>query len=250
MSALSAQVIPPSSLDGWASAELDALIVDVKEAYDTYQLHRAFRLLHDFCAVQISAVYGNAMKDRLYCEIPDSPVRRRSQTVMHRMAIVLTKLLAPILVFTADEAWEHLPHKPAADATLASVHLAELPEPLNPPASEAQKVEWKQLMELRDKALLQLDNLKKSAGLNKAIEAEIVYPNKLQPALARYGEDLADLAGAGFYRFDDVADVTVIDAREKYPACSRSWKRRPDVGSDPQYPDLSARDAAAVKAKV
>ncbi len=243
----SAGGVPASSLDGWVLAETDTLIREVTEAYDQYNLHRVFRLLHDFCTVQISSIYGNAMKDRLYCEAPDSPLRRRAQATMHRMAVVLTKLLAPILVYTADEAWEHLPHKSADDAKLPSVHLADLPTPANPPVNEEQKLAWKQLMELRDAALLQLDGLKKSVGLNKAGEAEVVYPIKLQPVLAAYGEDLADLVGAGFYRFDDVAEVRVLDAREKYPACARSWKRRPDVGSDPNYPDLSARDALAVK---
>ena len=95
----------------------------------------AFRLLHDFCAVDISAtVYGNAMKDRLYCEVPNSQRRRRSQTVMYRMASVLSRLLAPMLVFTADEAWEHLPHKSGSEADFPSIHLTDLPTPaLSPP---------------------------------------------------------------------------------------------------------------------
>ena len=76
-----------SSLDGWVLDQLETLIADVKVAYHEYQLHRVFRLLHDFCAVQLSAVYGNAMKDRLYCEVPASPLRRRSQTVMHRIVL-------------------------------------------------------------------------------------------------------------------------------------------------------------------
>jgi isoleucyl-tRNA synthetase len=244
-----AQPVPPASLDGWASAELDQLIRDVTEAYDKYQLHRVFRLLHDFCAVQISAVYGNAMKDRLYCDVPNSPGRRRCQTVMHRMAVAITKLLAPILVFTADEAWEHLQHKPKDEAGYPSVHLARLPVPANDPASDEQKLEWKQLMELRDAALLQLDNLKKTVGLNKAGEAEVVYPAKLKPMFEKYGEDMADLAGAGYHRFEDGEQLQVIDTRQKYAACARSWKRRPDVGTIPEFPDLSARDAAAVRAR-
>src|SRR6185312_13677099 len=84
---------PLQSLDGWALAELDGLIRDVTAGYESYQLHRVFRLLHDFCAVQISAIYGNAMKDRLYCELAASPLRRRCQTVMYKMVVALTKLL-------------------------------------------------------------------------------------------------------------------------------------------------------------
>lgn len=236
--------VPADSLDGWMLAELDKLITDVTSAYESYALHKAFRSLHEFCAVQISSVYGNAMKDRLYCEAPNSALRRRAQFVMHRMVLALTKLLAPMLVFTADEAWEYIPHKPAEDAGLASVHLALLPKPFGAPASES----WSTLFAQRESALQQLDKLKKEKGLNKASESEVVYPAKLKPKLEAFGVDLEDVVGAGFHRFDDsVEEVTVVDTREKYPACARSWKRRPDVGSDPAYPDLSARDAAAMK---
>jgi isoleucyl-tRNA synthetase len=249
--------IPQNSLDGWASDQLDTLITDVTDAYEHYQLHRAFRLLHDFCAVQFSAIYGNAMKDRLYCEAPDSPIRRRCQAVMHRTVLALTKLLAPMLVFTADETWEHIPHKPAADADLPSIHLALLPKPSGDTVSEKQREEWKLLMQLRDQALLQLDTLKKQAGVNKALETEIVYhvdDDELRRDLQAYGQDLEDLVGAGHHALQEehpegpAVTVRVIDRRETYKACARSWKRRPDVGDDPEYPDLSLRDAKAMRA--
>ncbi|HLL90487.1 MAG TPA: isoleucine--tRNA ligase [Tepidisphaeraceae bacterium] len=254
--AASAASIPPHSLDAWALAQLDTLIREVTASYDQYQLHRAFRLLHDFCAVQISAVYGNAMKDRLYCEAPDAPLRRRCQSVMHRMVVALTKLLAPMLVFTADETWQFVPHKSPEDAGAWSVHLALLPEPSGVAVPKAQRAEWQLLMDLRDAALGQLDALKKGAGLNKASEAEVVYAIPDADARRRlqaYGPDLEDLVGAGYHSFADAsgsaASVQVIDRRNDYPACARSWKRRPDVGSDQEYPDLSARDAQAVKAR-
>jgi isoleucyl-tRNA synthetase len=252
------QEVPPNSLDGWALAELDALISDVTEAYDKYQLHRAFRLLHDFCAVQLSAVYGNAMKDRLYCEGGDSPIRRRSQTVMHQTVVALTKLLAPMLVFTGDEAWEHITHKPAEDARLSSVHLSLLPKPGGTPVSDDQRQEWKLLMDLRDSALQQLDDLKKKAGLNKALDAEVIYhvdDDELRRKLQAYGTDLEDMVGAGYHSFAEkgpagqAVTVEVVDRRQMYQACARSWKRRPDVGQDPQFPDLSLRDAAAAKGR-
>ncbi len=248
--------IPASSLDGWASAELDELIRQVSAAYDNYQLHRAFRLLHDFCAVQISAIYGNAMKDRLYCEKPDSPLRRRCQTVMHRMAVVLTKLLSPMLVFTADETWEHL-RRAGEDADLPSVHLARAPQPAAEPPSEEQRREWELILKLRDDALLQLDALKKEAGLNKALDAELVFhvnDDAIRQKLQQYGPDLEDMAGAGHHAFaeasasESAVTVKVLDRRNDYQACARSWKRRPDVGQDPNYPDLSLRDAQAVAA--
>ena len=252
-----AQEVPQSSLDGWALHQLDLLIADVTESYDAYQLHRVFRLVHDFCAVQLSAVYGNAMKDRLYCEIPGSPLRRRCQTVMHTIVIALSKLLAPMLVFTADEVWEHIPHKPGKDAGLQSIHLAWLPEPSGRAVSEDQKAEWKLLMSLRDDALGQLDKLKKETGLNKAGEAEIIYQiddDATRRQLQRYGTDLEDLVGCGHFTFAEkdlpgpAVTVRIVDRRNDYAACARSWKRRPDVGADAQYPDLSTRDAMAMRA--
>jgi isoleucyl-tRNA synthetase len=255
--AIDAQEIVPNSLDGWISHELDDLIREVTAAYDRYQLHRAFRLLHDFCTVEISSIYGNAMKDRLYCEAPDSPLRRRCQTVMHQMAIALTKLLSPMLVFTADEAWEHIPHKPAEEAGLPSVHLALLPVPSAFEPDDDLREEWRMLMELRESALLQLDGLKKQAGLNKALDAEVIFrvdDDDLRRRLQAYGADLEDLVGAGHHAFSEkspegpAVEVRVVDRRADYQACARSWKRRPDVGDDPQYPDLCLRDARAVRA--
>ncbi len=248
------QTIPPRSLDAWALDQVDTLIRDTVDAYDTYQMHRAFRLLHDFCSVQISSMYGNAMKDRLYCERPDSPLRRRCQTVMYKMVNVLTRLLAPMLVFTADEAWEHIQHKPAGEEELASVHLASLPAPTGQEISEEVRTEWKLLFDLREKALLQLDALKKSTGMNKALDAEVVYEVAdagLLKRLQEYGVDLEDVVGCGYHSVVAGVEtkVTAVDRRETYQACARSWKRRPDVGSIAAHPDLCARDAEAIKGK-
>jgi len=237
-------------LDGWAMNELGRLITEVEQAYGAYQLHRVFRLLHDFCAVQISAIYSNAMKDRLYCEAANSPLRRRCQGVMYRIADALIRLLSPMLVFTADEAWEHLPNKLAKDSAAASVHLLLFPK-VEFTVSEEDRKRWSLLIEARDQATPQLDALKKSVGLNKALDAELIYhcDEAMQKLLEVCGADLEDVVGAGCHSFAS-GDwrVEVVDRREKYKTCARSWKRRPDVGSDGEFPDLSARDAAVVRA--
>ncbi|HSI35914.1 MAG: isoleucine--tRNA ligase [Phycisphaerae bacterium] len=256
--------VPPNSLDGWALAQLDELIVGVRGAYDRYELHYAFRLLYDFCSVQFSSLYGNAMKDRMYCDAVDSPLRRRAQTVMHRTVVALVKLLAPMVVFTADEAWEHIVHKPAGEEHLASVHEALLPEPSGVEVSEDQRAEWVQLMELRSQALTQLDRLTREVKTNegvgyKALDAEIIFYVEDEPTrrkLQAYGVDLADMVGAGFHSFAEKQDVAgpavtvkLVDRRATYKACARSWKRRPDVGADDKYPDVTLRDALALKAR-
>ncbi len=238
--------IPVESLDGWAKDQLDGLILDVTAAYESYQLHRAFRLLYDFCSVQISSVYGNAMKDRLYCEKPDAPLRRRSQTVMYQMVLALTKLLAPMIVFTADEAWCSIPHKPMYETDLASVHLALLPEVSQRLVTDQTRADWQTLMKLRESALGQLDDLKKTVALNKAGEAAAAYtlPADMLARIGDYGVDLEDLIGVGSYTIaaGESAAVAITDTRTMLAACARCWKRRPDVNAA----ELCGRCAAAI----
>jgi isoleucyl-tRNA synthetase len=239
--------VPGDSLDGWAMNQLDLLITEVTAAYDTYQLHRVFRLLHDFCSVQISSIYGNAMKDRLYCEAADSPLRRKCQTVMYKIASALTRLLAPIVVFTADEAWNHLPCKPQEEADLGSVHMTLLPEVSGESPSDGLAADWPLLMQLRDSGLGQLDELKKQVGLNKASEAEAVYhlPADVLERFSKWNVDLEDVVGVGnaVLLESATASVKIADARQLHAACARCWKRRPGVDSTTQ---LCARCTAAI----
>jgi isoleucyl-tRNA synthetase len=243
---------PVNSLDGWVLDQMDTLIKEVTAAYDTYQLHRAFRLLHDFCSVQISSAYGNAMKDRLYCEKPDSPLRRRCQTVMYKLADTLIKLLSPMIVFTADEAWCHLPHKSMDEADLGSVHMTLLPETSGTIVPDQTRADWEMLMKLRDTALGQLDELKKTVGLNKASEAEVVYelPADAIARLTDWGVDLEDLVGTGNWVLKETTAapaVKVVDARNTHAACARCWKRRPGVDATTQ---LCQRCAKAIGSNV
>ena len=115
-----------------------------------------------------------------------------------------------------------------------------------------QRDEWKQLLALRDQGLMQLDALKKEAGMNKALDAEAVYQldDASRARFETYGIDLEDLVGAGCFKIESApsgASVKMVDRRETYKACARSWKRRPDVGTDSEYPDLSVRDANALR---
>jgi len=269
---------PDHSVDLWMRMELHRLIRDVQAAYDRYEFHRAVRSMYEFCTVQASSVYLSAVKDRLYCESPDAVRRRASQTVIHEMLTVLVKLLAPILPHTCEEAWDHIPNRGADEP--ASVHLAMLPEcdqavlamaeELRPTTRDqalfaADQIEagpawmWANLMQLRSAGLVKLEALR-DGGVKNPLDAEAVF--RVAPsndAAARLIEthlrELEDLLGVGYARLERLAempegvvvDVEVADARERYRRCARSWKRRPDVGSDPDWPDLSARDAAVMK---
>ncbi len=260
------------SMDLWMRWELHRLIRDVRAAYDRFEFHRALRLLYEFCTIQASSVHLNAAKDRLYCEAPDSPRRRATQTVIHETLTALLKLLAPILPHTCAEAWEHVPNRSADEADCPS--LALLPEPdaaMLALADEADAADttlesldadataatvWPRLMELRAKGLEKRE-LMRSDGVKNSMETEAVFlvpagSDGLMELMTRSGPELEDLLGVGFARAEPVEGATVVDVdirdvRETYERCARSWKRRPDVGSDPDHPDVSARDAAALK---
>ena len=142
----------------------------------------------------------------------------------------------------------------AAGIVVGPWELRGVEPPSGVEVSADQVAEWKELMELRERALAQLDVLKKEAGVNKASEAEVIYEvgdESLRRRLMAYGVDLEDMVGAGFHTITETnvsgVGVKVVDRRSNYQACARSWKRRPDVGSDAEYPDLSARDALAVR---
>ena len=267
------------SIDLWMRMELHKLIRDVREAFDKYEFHRACRMLYEFCTIQTSSVYMSAVKDRLYCEASNSPKRRATQAVLREVLLTLVKLLAPILPFTTEEAWSHVPFKP--ENAENSIHLEELPEPDQQAVELAENLEpthsdfmiqpesalnagpawiWNWLLDLRGEGLVKLEELKKQ-GVKKSLDAEAVFTAPSNCAgilciLEEYADELEDLLGVGFVRVeagpesdDKLSSVTVAveDTREKYKACQRSWKRRPDVGADADYPDLSLRDAEVVK---
>jgi isoleucyl-tRNA synthetase len=261
---------------------LHELIRDVREAYQAYEFHRASRLIYEFCTVQASAIYMAAVKDRLYCDLADSPRRRATQTVLHEMLLALVKLLAPILPHTAEEAWQHVPHRDSDEPD--SVHLALLPEVDEHALAVAESADsvwaasmkfeadalepsplmvWQRLLDLRAEGLVKLEALRNAGpeAPGNPLDTEAVFtvaPDDRggQAFLQTYLAELEDLLGVGFARVEQApraADapaiaVRVEDSRGKYKRCARCWKRRPDVGSDPEYPDLSARDAAALRA--
>ncbi len=265
------------SVGRWMQIELQLLIKNVRDAYDKFEFHRATRLLYEFCTIQASSVYLTAVKDRLYCDLPDSPRRRACQGIIRSVLIALVKLAAPILPHTCEEAWRQIPHRDAGEPD--SVHLSFLPkadekfirllEDVTPIVDDDLIVQgenlqigpawiWERLMDIRGEALVMLEDLR-NRGVKNQLDAEVIFTVSPQrPGVKKFMQlyvgELEDMLGVGYACVVDgsapegrLVGIQVLDAREKYNRCERSWKRRPDVGSDSEYPTLSARDAAVMR---
>src|SRR5262249_18042319 len=156
-------------IDRWALAELNRVTKEVWAAYEAYEFHNVYRALYSFATVTLSARYFDIIKDRLYTFAPRNKARRSAQTVLYRIADSLARLLAPILVFTADEIWENLP---GAGQLLGSVHLTEFPA--GTAAGDSSLFEsWARLFEIRDNVLRALEEARIGKRIGSSLEARV-----------------------------------------------------------------------------
>ncbi|EKF20711.1 isoleucine--tRNA ligase [Nitratireductor pacificus] len=231
-------------------AELDEL---VRKGYDNFDFKRVTRALLDFMVIELSAFYFDVRKDALYCDAPSSLRRRASLQVVRKLFDSLVTWLAPMLPFTTEEAW--LERYPDA----RSVHLAQFPEV---PAAwrDAELAEkWRRIRQVRRVVTGALEIERKEKTIGSSLEAApVVYvaDPELQAAIA--DRDMAEIcivsgidirheaAPAGAFTLDEVPGVGVVFARAGGQKCARSWRYTDDVGADPAFPDVSARDAAAL----
>lgn len=236
----------PTDLDSWVLAEYDRLAADVTAAYSRYDFRDAQARLYEFCNSTLSATYLAAIKDRLYCDKPDSPRRRRTQTALWNLTDGLCRLLAPILVHTADEAYRSL-WKAAPDDTERCVHTTQFLRSLGVPADER----WATVMQVREQTQRAIEKAKSPVsegglGVDNPLDTGVVLSGS-EGALGGFDPvDLADLLGVSQVLLEPGEKAPrVIDLRNQ-PRCERSWKRDGTVLLRSDGGLLSARDALAV----
>jgi isoleucyl-tRNA synthetase len=233
-------------------AELDEV---VRAGYDEFDFKRIFHALLNFCVNDLSAFYFDIRKDALYCDPYDSLTRRAALTVLDQIFASLTAWLAPMLAFTMEEAWlNRFPDDKG------SVHLRQFPA--IPPAwrNEALAEKWRKVRALRRVVTGALEIERKEGRIGSSLEAAPkVYIADAALRAALRGVDLAEIAitsGARLmpregpddaFRLDEVPGVAVVFERAQGTKCARSWKILTEIGSDPEFPELSPRDAAAVR---
>jgi isoleucyl-tRNA synthetase len=253
-------------LDRWALLRLGALIARVRKAYDEYQFHVVFHSAHNFCAVDLSALYLDIIKDRLYVCAPDDPARRAAQTVCFEVLTALARLLAPILTFTAEEVWSHIPGRGKPD----SVHLVLFPEERGEWLDDRLAAEWDRLLEVRTEVSRALEAARRQGRIGKALDAVVYVASAPEeewlpllelkgPALlgtmlnvsaVRLGER-APRGGGVAYESQDIPGLAleVIPAQDLgWRRCERCWTWSSRVGEDAGHPTLCERCSPVVRA--
>jgi isoleucyl-tRNA synthetase len=236
-------------IDRWALAELDAITDKVLKAYDGFEFHSVFHLLYNFATVTLSARYFDIVKDRLYTYAPRSTPRRSAQTALHRIADSLARLLAPILVFTADEIWENLPAK---EAPRPSVHLAEFPKP-RLRDDHGLLADWASIFLVRDTVLSHLEKSRERKEIGSSLEAKIAIKasSSIFKILKKREPDLRYIFIVSKVDLTEDADAPersfwVESSKAPGLKCERCWNYSTRVGESAKYPTVCERCVGAL----
>ena len=249
-------------LDRWALLRLGELIPRVKQAYDEFEFHTIFHALNNFCSVDLSAVYFDILKDRLYTFRTDAPLRRGSQTVLFDVLIAMTKLMAPILSFTAEEIWrtfpesfygsEELSARLEGRGPLVSVHLAGFPEADREWMDLELAKRWERLLTYRRQVQGVLETSRRDKVIGSSLEAHVQVEADADAYsfLKPYEKDLSTIfiVSQVVLRqgMADQVGLHVSVAKSHAAKCERCWNYREAVGKDAVHPTLCDRCLEAI----
>jgi isoleucyl-tRNA synthetase len=235
-------------IDRWALSRLEGLVKRVLKAYDAYEFHVLYHAVHNFCAVDMSAFYLDILKDRLYTSPTTSPARRSAQTAMYRILDALTRMMAPVLSFTAEEIWAFLPGEREA-----SVHLADFPSFAASLVDVNLEAKYDRLLTLRSDIAKVLEQARTEKVIGHSLDARV--------QLAAEG-DLGALLKSEAAQLAELFIVSQVEVCENLPEgsvaeslpglkimvskaagekCSRCWNYATTVGADEEHPEICHR---------
>jgi len=222
-------------VDRWMRSRLQQVVAVCREAYAAFDFRKVFQTLNQFCTVDLSALYVDITKDRLYCDAADSPRRRATQAVMSEAFQAVNALLAPILVFTTDEAWEFAGRE-------QSIHLDLFPQPAaRDPEAESQ---IDLLMKLRAVIAQAIEPARQQKLIGNALEASVTLriadPADFMRVRALQAE-LEEFFILSELHIEPGSETAASLMRTTYKRCERCWRHRAYVGQSPSHPDLCER---------
>ncbi len=238
-----------NDVDRWALGELASLIRRVTKHYEDYAFFRAYQELYQFCVVEVSSLYVDILKDRLYTSAADSPGRRSAQTALYDILVALVKMFAPILCHTAEEAWGHIPGRESE-----SVHLSTWPRA----GSDGPSPKWATIWNVRSEVYRELEKLRAAGSIGKSLEARVeIFSSDQRTREALRSVDLPEILIVSEASVADspvgaespnTKGLWILAEPCRHPKCDRCWNRRPDVGSDSAHPSLCTRCASVIGA--
>ncbi len=241
-----------TGLDRWILDAFSALEAEAAAAYDRFEFHVVYQKLSQFVAVELSAVYHDVVKDRLYTDAANSPRRRSTQTALHRLASGLCRMLSPVLAFTADETWSYLPSlvpKVPQAPQVPSVH-EQTWEPSTFRVPETERAAWKALFEIRESVLPELEKARQSKHIGKSLEAKVqvsVSDAAKAELLKKYRPELRELLNVSQLDVATGGEACVVTvSKADGQKCERCWHFETDVGAISAHPALCGRCVVAV----
>jgi len=228
-------------VDRWILARLQEVVSTCREAYDALEFHRVYHTINQFCAVDLSSLYVDITKDRLYCDTGDSARRRATQFAMHKVFDALARLLAPILAFTAEEAWGYFNKE-------SSVHIRLFPEPEAAWTSPDAVRDMDRLLAIRGRISQAVEKVQKAGEIGSALEARVrlTAPAAEFPLLASLSSELEELFILSDLEVVSGDEPAVEVGKTSSLRCERCWRHRAEVGKSSAHPDLCARCEEAI----
>ncbi len=245
------------AFDRWMLGEFYRLLRDLDTAYEHYEFHKVIKHAYEFCVVDLSSFYLDILKDRLYTSRSDSTARRSAQTVLFEIGRYLSIALSPILAFTMEEFWQHLPGKDCA-----SVHVARWPADLAYAVTEESQ-DYAIILKMRTVVLKALELKRQAQDIGSPLEAAVtleVTQDELYKVLNRHRDELAslfivsrvsmhktDTLAGEYVEKDEELGIGVKVQKARGVKCLRCWNIRDDVGGDASFPGLCARCVHAIR---
>lgn len=227
-------------LDRWALLKMEKLLRRVTESYRNFQFHQLYHAVHNFCAVDLSAFYLDVIKDRLYTFAADNDKRRAAQTVLYTILRNLVKIIAPVLVHTAEEIWRHMPEDYKEEE---SVHLVPWPEFNDLYLDSGLEERWEELLRLRNEVTVALEKARAEKLIGSSLEARVVLtiPSTRQKLVDYFRDDLAALFIVSQVEIESAGEGSQLQIRVEKAAgekCTRCWIYHPEVGRSEHHPGL------------
>jgi isoleucyl-tRNA synthetase len=237
---VAAPAVEPAAIDTWILARLQETVNICCKAYEEIAFQKVYQAINQFCTVELSSIYVDVTKDRLYCDPENAPRRRATQAVMAKVFEDLVRLLAPILAFTSEEAWGHF--RPGT-----SVHLEHFPEEKAPDQGILSRFEA--LQNLRTDVAQALEKAQRDGVIAKPLEATV-------SVTTDDAEILKASEGPGLFEIEEFLILSnlsitkgakgVVVGRTEAPKCERCWRHRSEVGSHAEHPTLCGRCVEAL----